>query len=82
MKNKKLILKNASILYKDGTSYNISLDNSKYGGGVEWDFPSGKVDDSFYDGHIHIRHTPQKPFDLSSIQSIIVGGVEYSFLGN
>lgn len=75
------VFENASILYKDGTSYNISLDNSKYGGGVAWDFPSGKVDDSFYDGHIHIRHMPQKPFDLSSIQSIIVGGVEYSFLG-
>ena len=75
------VFENASILYEDGTSYNISLDNSKYGGGVAWDFPSGKVDDSFYDGHIYIRHTPQKPFDLSSIQSIIVGGVEYSFLG-
>lgn len=75
------VFENASILYKDGTSYNISLDNSKYGGGVAWDYPNGKVDDSFYAGHIHIRHTPQKPFDLSSIQSIIVGGVEYSFLG-
>lgn len=75
------VFENASILYKDRTLYNISLDNSKYGGGVAWDYPNGKVDDSFYAGHIHIRHTPQKPFDLSSIQSIIVGGVEYSFLG-
>ena len=75
------VFENASILYKDGTSYDISLDNSKYGGGVAWNFPSGKQDDSFYDGHIHIRHTPQKPFDLSLIQSITVDGVEYSFLG-
>lgn len=75
------VFENASILYKDGTSYNILRDNGKYGRGWAWNFPDGKEDDSVYDGHIHFRFTPQKPFDLSSVQSIIVDGAEYSFLG-
>ncbi len=70
-------LAGAELHDKDGTSRIIDEIPSAYGG--VWLFGSGAVPESVYEGKDVYRFTPQKPFDLSAVRSITVGGTEYFF---
>ena len=70
-------LAGATIQYKDGTSQVIDEIPSIYAG--IWLPSDGKVEESVYEGKNVYLFTPQKAFDLSTVKSITMGGVEYSF---